>query len=524
MKCLFVVLRLHYLRNFEPVIRQLLAEGHEVVVGAQDGAELVRPELGVFVELLRRDHERFSLVSVPDRRGRHGLFCEQMRLLRDFTRFRRPGLEGAAKPAARVRARILPGLRPREAPAGRSRARAERRREGLLAVLEAITPIDPAIRRCLRRIAPDLLLVTPMVSLGSCQVDFVAAARDLGIPSVLGVASWDNLTNKGLVKALPDRVLVWNARQKAEAVELHGLPATRVAVTGAQLFDDWFGRGPSRDRAAFCARVRLDPSRPFILYLASSIFIRRNEVEFALRWLEQLATAPQSAVRRASVMIRPYPKGRKVTGQWADPRIGSRPNVVVYPPQGRLPLLEADKADYFDSLYHCAAVVGINTSGMIEAGILGRPCLTLLAPELAESQWGMPHFAHLVDEGFVTPSGAVQIHLRHLADALEPSQAVPCRADVEGFLRPQGLDRPATPLVARALTDLADSAGAMLAQRVARRIGRALAWPVIIAARLCFELRLAKRPDPRAWLRARAVALATYDTARWLGRQSARQR
>ena len=31
------------------------------------------------------------------------------------------------------------------------------------------------------------------------------------------------------------------------------------------------------------------------------------------------------------------------------------------------------RADYFDSIYHCDGVVGVNTSAMVESGIIGRP-------------------------------------------------------------------------------------------------------------------------------------------------------
>ena len=53
---------------------------------------------------------------------------------------------------------------------------------------------------------PDVVLITPLIDLGSDQADYVKACRQLRIPVGHCVASWDNLTNKGLIKALPDRV------------------------------------------------------------------------------------------------------------------------------------------------------------------------------------------------------------------------------------------------------------------------------------------------------------------------------
>jgi hypothetical protein len=74
------------------------------------------------------------------------------------------------------------------------------------------------------------------------------------------------------------------------------VPAERIDVTGAQLFDDWFTMQPSRSREAFCADVGLDPAKPFVLYVGSSIFIAPEEVPFAERWLSALRTADDEAV------------------------------------------------------------------------------------------------------------------------------------------------------------------------------------------------------------------------------------
>ena len=85
-------------------------------------------------------------------------------------------------------------------------------------------------------------------------------------------------------------MLVWNQAQKREAVDLHGIEPERVIVTGAQLFDRWFHKAPTRDRVAFAARVGLPRAEPFILFTGSSMFISAPdaEVAFVKRWIEAL--------------------------------------------------------------------------------------------------------------------------------------------------------------------------------------------------------------------------------------------
>ena len=70
--------------------------------------------------------------------------------------------------------------------------------------------------------------------------------------------------------------------------------------------------------------------------------------------------------------------------------------VAVWPALGADPVDIGAKSDYFDSIYHCAAVVGINTSALIESAIVNRPVCTWLAPRYRGTQEGTLHFHHLV--------------------------------------------------------------------------------------------------------------------------------
>ncbi len=181
--------------------------------------------------------------------------------------------------------------------------------------LERALPPSPAARVLLEAERPDVLLVTPLLYFGNSQIDYVRAARELGIPAVLGVGSWDHLTTKGLLHVVPDRVIVWNEAQRTEAREIHGIPADRVSVTGAQAYDHWFTMQPSTTREAFCARHGFDPSREIVLYLCSSPFITPHEVPFVRRWIDAVRGAADPAVREANILVRPHPQNAE---QWQD--------------------------------------------------------------------------------------------------------------------------------------------------------------------------------------------------------------
>jgi hypothetical protein len=249
----------------------------------------------------------------------------------------------------------------------------------------------------------------------------------------------------------PDQVFVWNDTQRREAIEMHGVPGDRLVVTGAQGFDQWFGRQPSRDRDTFCRRYALDPSRPLVLWVCSSLF-RGSPMESDLveRWVARVRASDDPVLAGASLLIRPHPQR---VDEWRRIDLGAYGNVAV---RGGNPLDEASKADYFDALYHASAIVGLNTSAMIEAGIVGRPVLSILEKKYAHNQLGTLHWQYLqqVGGGLLQVANGLDEHLPQLSHAIAgpPPET---GAFVTAFVRPHGLDRAATPVLAAGLDALA---------------------------------------------------------------------
>ena len=326
-----------------------------------------------------------------------------------------------------------------------------------LRLLERAIPTDGWIDGQIAAERPDIVLVTPLVDLGSDQVEFVKSARMMGIHTGLCVHSWDNLTNKGLIRVLPDRVFVWNELQQREAVEMHGMPPDDVIVTGAPVYDQWFDRQPSRDRATFCATVGLPDDRLYLLYLGSSAFIAPNESVFVCEWLRALRGAADPALREVSIVVRPHPQNSESFQRVDYSEYGP---VVVWPRGAADPVDVRSKADYFDSLYHAVAAVGINTSAQIEAGIVDRPVYTVQTAEHAGTQEGTLHFRYLTDaeRRLVHSASGFGEHLsqlgRLLAGETDDDGSAARRAFVHSFVRPHGLEVPATPRLAEAIEAL----------------------------------------------------------------------
>ena len=384
-------------------------------------------------------YPNFSYGVAPLREDGWGLLGPRLRLALDYLRYLTPEYQEAPK----LRRRAQQGVARIVVRTARGGTVARSCLRWALRLMDRSIPRSAEIDRFIDEHRPDLLLVTPVVREGSPQSDYVRSARARGVRTVFCVASWDNLTNKGLIHDQFDLVTVWNEAMKREAVELHGVPPARVAVTGAQSFDEWFGRRPSTTREAFCARVGLRPDRPYLLYVCSSSFVAPHETPFIRTWVAQLREAPAEALRQVGVLVRPHPQNWK---QWRNFDASGMVNVAIYPPLGAVPVDPTSKNEYFDSIHHSAAVIAVNTSAEIESAIVGRKVFSLLAPEFRETQEGTLHFHHLMgtDDGLLYISDNFPEHLAQLDAALRDG---PVDADdrsrrfVEMFVRPYGVRR-----------------------------------------------------------------------------------
>lgn len=452
MTFLFVLQYPGYLRYFDSTIRLLGERGHKVLLSFDSPHK--QPE---GIEALKDASPNIKVLGKTP--GRHDMWAPVGKAVRgtiDYARYLHPRF--AAAPYLRNRMRAA--LPPAAAFLGRRDTmseRATRRIIRAMGLLERAIPSGIALDIWMASVRPDAVIVSPLVTDQSSQVDILKSAKALGIRTALCVASWDHLTTKGLMRIQPDLVALWNEEQKAEALAFHGVPADRIVVTGAQPFDRWFDRGPHLDREAFCRRAGLRADQPIILFVGStaSISAPDAELQFVRRWVPAVRAACGTDV---GILIRPHPYN---STHWSNAEVSDLPNTVVYPQHQANPVDEADRADYFDSLYHCTVVVGVNTSAMIEAAIVGRVVHAILEPEFASTQGGTLHFRYLLPEngGFLRVAHDLGEHGRQLADTLSSPDLGREAIEhfVKWFVRPQGLDVASTPIMVAALERLAAS-------------------------------------------------------------------
>lgn len=440
-----------YLRIYGSTIRLLAERGHTVLL-AYDLSEKRRDSGAATADALP-GVEPVESVAWSARGA--GAVAHRVRPTIDYLRYLDPRFEGAPYLRRRMEKFVPPlALRLAGLPGARRIAPAVVR---VLRALDRAFPANRATVDSVRRLRPDVVVVSPLIARGPSgtrQEDTVKAALRLGIPVAGAITSWDHLTTKGLVKTVPDRVLLWNEVQRREAVGLHSVPAERVVVTGAQLFDQWFERRSSTTRAEFADAVGLDPGRPYVLYVGSSPNITEpaREERFVRDWIGALRAG---GLDELGVLVRPHPGNNTHWGQVDLSGLGGSVGPRERP---EIPMTAEQEDFYFDSIHHAAVVVGINTSAIVESLIQRRPVLTIRAPEFEQTQEGTLHFHYLVPEGggCVRAAAGLAEHVDQLREALaDPDRE---REAIEAFLlrfvRPHGLERAATPILADAIEAL----------------------------------------------------------------------
>ena len=445
------------LRFIEPIVRNLRADGHEVVLAVDveplDVARANAAGLGVRVETLdltdrsawRRWYARRILTPARELsslldQGRHWPFA----LRRRWLPFLGPVLGRLVSLAYRAHAPWLV-----HNPALRAVARCAVR----------ICPVPSGTVEQLRAVGPDLVVVTPMLYPGSREDEALRAARSEGVPSAGLVLSWDNLSTKGSFHSPPDTLVVWNEDQRREAVQLYGVPSERIEAVGAPVFDYLFSSRYRPDRQTFLSEAGLPSNSRFLLYAVSSALGLGpgGEVTLVRRLTSMLRELEPSNDLRPKILVRPHPKN--LTGWDA---LGD-PDVVVWPGSA-FPTSDDQRRGLVGSLQHADAVVGLNTTLFLEAAAVNRPCLAMRLGSIDEVSGirhrflptDLVHFDFLTEGGFVEVAETIDQAARALVRIArgEDDRAAARQAFVHRFLRPGGLERDAGEVAARRLAAL----------------------------------------------------------------------
>jgi len=325
----------------------------------------------------------------------------------------------------------------------------------LLKGITARAPLEPKIVLQLKRLDP-LAVVVGFRNQPSAAPDleYLATAKELSVPTIIPTPSWDMLSSKGLIEVEPDKLLVWNKEHKEQGMLHHGIRAERIKIVGAYQFDDWFDfKTITQERAEFCKAHGLDASKPILLYLGSGP-TTGDGVPVAKELREWLDASDDPRVREVQLIIRPSPTHG---AQYESLMLH---DTAVVP---RVALAQNDpnsKKLLFDSIYHSFATCTLHTTAIIDAMIHGKPGIVILHERFASVQKAQ-HFQELVTSGAVYQSH----NAAELSDVLKELIAgkdLKFKARNEYLsksLRPQGLEKNVGEIVAEEIVETISTFG-----------------------------------------------------------------
>jgi len=204
-------------------------------------------------------------------------------------------------------------------------------------------------------------LVMPCNALDELMTDYLAHARRIKLRSILAIDNWDNLTSKSAFVVHPNLMTVMGAKCVEYAVEIHNSNPKTVLPIGLPRFDTYrtlWKNGGTTKRS----------SQKRVLYAGFSLaHSERRIVDALANFLDN-----QYGSGVIEVHYRPHPL--------AVPRIDNyeikNPHVVVTE-HGNLSRtgMPHMNEEFINALAEANVVVGAPTTLMLEAMLVGRPCV-----------------------------------------------------------------------------------------------------------------------------------------------------
>lgn len=139
-----------------------------------------------------------------------------------------------------------------------------------------------------RKYKPDLVVATDIQS--ERDVEFLYNAKTYGVRTMGMVRSWDNLTLHGLLRIIPDVLLVTSRRVGELAISLNNVSAKHIKIVGIPHYDKYY-RGPRISKQEFFSELGLDPTKHTIFWAPiSDYYISNNDVDpFVFHFLGKTA-------------------------------------------------------------------------------------------------------------------------------------------------------------------------------------------------------------------------------------------
>jgi len=263
------------------------------------------------------------------------------------------------------------------------------------------------LRAQLQGLTPDLIWSTVNLE-SSFERAYVLAARELRIPVVNAVLSFDNLTSKP-AHLVYDHYLVWNRRMKEQLLQFYPqVSSNQVTITGTPQFD--FHRRPEFrwSRQATLKRLGLPSETRYFLYAGGNQVLTPAEPTLVTNLARRMRQ--DEVLKDYWLVVRTHP-----LDDWArwNSVLDSSDRVVLSQAWDTtadaegwaLPTLQ-DQARFINTLADAEACLNIASTITLDAAIFDRPVIGIRfehesdAPrEVLYEEYDADHYRPLVESG-----------------------------------------------------------------------------------------------------------------------------
>ncbi len=253
---------------------------------------------------------------------------------------------------------------------------AERRLEDQLERLMLNYPRSREAEERLTKLRPSVVVTTGPFQYEQPAV--YAAAKNLKIPTLAYIPSWDNLSTKNRMVYKYDGYIVWSEQTKSELHEFY--PDTKdrpVYVIGAPQFDIFFQEEFHMSREAFCRTQDLDPELPTIVYaVGSPNFLQEHHgaIELAKRIV-------RGDLGRVQMLVRPHPIHDNAelaeTFKEFEPHVRLQHTANVGKSLNKRSQDEEQILEWINTFRHADVVVNLSSTVTVDAAIFDRPIVNL---------------------------------------------------------------------------------------------------------------------------------------------------
>ena len=239
------------------------------------------------------------------------------------------------------------------------------------------------VEELLRALRPDLLVLSTPFGLEDAL--YLLHARELGIPTVCQMLSWDNITSKGTPLLMPDYFISWGPIMTGEIVEFYRFPKDKIYECGVPHFDVYNQPDQLAPRNLLLQALNLPAEQPYIFYGMVNPLFCPNEVEI-LTWLADQVNE-NAFSKPCSLVIRPHPQ--TISGYYASSArdleklktlIGPRVALDVPPVLSEQLAWDLPKSDMYhlaSLLSGCAMCLNANSTLCLDACMLDRPVIDI---------------------------------------------------------------------------------------------------------------------------------------------------